>query len=226
MTRRNTVDGDRVVDAMRRLVWQPDETLRNRADEVGRVAFTTTMYAYEARPAPWRIADESWVDDAVRVVVDTFVRNRAVTYGLVYDHDGRELFLNDTRTMHNLGRRLGVDLDAIAYAEVLAELYSGDQVGSAVVSPYSATPFYPAGELVTDVAAFVSEYPFVDASRVAAPLVHRTADATVVDFCSCHYSVSGLTGALDILSWTVSGGSGREVSWSRQYLAKHLEHRS
>jgi hypothetical protein len=223
MTRRYTVDGDRVVDAMRRLVMKPDETISQRADLPEGLMFTTTRYGYDAQPAPWRIADESWVDGAVRVVVDTFVPNRAITYGLVYDHAGRELFLNDTRTMQHLGQRLDIDLDPIAYAELLAELYSGDQVTSAVVTPYSATAFYPAGELVTNVAAFVNQYPAVDASLVSAPVVRRSGGSTVVEFCSCHYSVSGMIGALDILSWSVTGGSGQEVSWSRRYLAKHLE---
>jgi hypothetical protein len=223
MTRRTTVDGDRVVDAMRRLVMAPDEALRHRADLPEGLIFSTTRYGYDARPAPWRIADESWVDSAVRVVVDAFVSNRAMTYGLVYDNDGRELFLNDARTMHDLGRRLDVDLDPIAYAELLAELYSGAHVTSAVVKPYSATAFYPAGELVTDVAAFVREYPWVDSSLLSAPVVNRGGGATVIEFCSCHYSVSGLIGAVDILAWTVTGESGQEVSWSRQYLVKHLE---
>jgi hypothetical protein len=73
------------------------------------------------------------------------------------------------------------------------------------------------------VAAFVAEYPFVNAALLSAPWVALTDGEAAVEFCSYHYYLTETSGAVDILKWTVVGGGGREAAWSRRYVAQRLE---
>jgi hypothetical protein len=41
-----------------------------------------------------------------------------------------------------------------------------------------------------------------------------------VGFHSVHYYVTGASGAVDILQWTVQAGAGRDATWNRQYVAR------
>lgn len=219
------MDGDRVVAALRRFVLRPGEEIGDRRDEGHSVSFYVGDYLFEARPSDWLIGRESWVEDAVRVVASVaFMENFAYTYALIFAHGGEVLFLNDVATMRELGRRLDVDLSPLAYAELLSELYSVEQIDGPVVRPYAATELHRAGELIRDVDAFVSDYPWVDAKLVAPPMVRREAgEVVVVVFFSYHYYLTGLR-ALDVLRWRVTGGGGHPVRWVREYVAERLEH--
>ncbi|WP_131785284.1 hypothetical protein [Protofrankia symbiont of Coriaria ruscifolia] len=218
------MDADRVVAALRRHVLQPGEGIDSRRDWPDAVVFYVGSHRYEARPADWLIAREPWVDGAVRVVADrSFIDNTSATYGLVVAGTDEVLFLNEVATMRELGRRLAVDLEPLAYAELLSELYSVKAIDGPVVVPYSATTLHRAGELIRDVDSFAADYPWANAKLVAPPVIRREGGDVVLEFFSCHYYLTGLR-ALDILRWRVTGGDGRPARWAREYVAERLEH--
>lgn len=181
---------------------------------------------YEIRPADWLVADADWVDEAIRVVADGGAENYVLSYGLIFPVEGAELLLNDVATMRELGRRLGADLDPLAYAELLAEFYSGRDIGGSRVLASSATGLHPPGELVRDPLSVVAEHPGVDPVLLSAPVVHPTDAGSAVDFQSCHYFLTEAGGALDILRWSVQGGGGEPGSWSRRYVVQGQPHAS
>ncbi|MDT5028750.1 MAG: hypothetical protein QOE61_5176 [Micromonosporaceae bacterium] len=223
MTGRRGVETDRVLAALQRHVLDAGEQVEERFDRQDSLVAYTKGFRYQASSADWVIAREPWVEDAVRVVADGSAKNFVFTYGLVFDHSGGVLFLNDVATMRELGSRLGDGLDPLGYAELLGELYSGRNIDGPVVLAAAATEFFRAGGLIRDVDGFLADYPFVDASLLSAPAVRRTADEVAVEFCSYHYYLVETTGAVDILKWTVVGGGEREGSWSRRYVAERLE---
>jgi hypothetical protein len=211
------------VAELERRVLQPGEQIEDRQDAPDVVQFYVGDYGYQARPADWAIGREPWVDEAVRVVADRFVDNFAITYGLLFPRDGEPLLLNDVTVMRDLGRLLGERLDPLAYAELLAELYSGRSIDGPVVLPFGATEQVRAGELVRGVDEFARAYPFVDPGLVAAPSVRAEGGQTTVDFHSVHYYVTEASGAVDVLRWTVTGGGGAVGAWSRRYVAQRVE---
>jgi hypothetical protein len=151
------------------------------------------------------------------------MKNFVIAYGLLFERGGEVRYLNDVVTMRELGRRLGADLDPLAYAELLGELYSGPPCDEPTVMPFSATELHRSGGLIHDVDAFVAEYPFVARALVSAPVVHRTAGEATVEFWSYRYYLTETSGAVDILQWTVVGGGNRETTWARRYVARRLE---
>jgi hypothetical protein len=216
------VDWDRVVAALERHALEPGEVIRKRRDWGHVLTFWVDDWEYEARAADWLIGQAPWVDAAVRVVADRFMDNWAFTYGLLFVGD-QDLFLNDTATMRELGRRLGSDLDPLAYAEVLAELYSGEHIDRPTVRPFAATESHRAGVLVRDPAQFAAEYHWVDPALVSAPVVRAADGGVEMVFCSVRYFLLEVKSAVDVLQWTVVGGGGRPASWSRRYLAEGAE---
>jgi hypothetical protein len=146
----------------------------------------------------------------------------AVNYGFLFGRDGGEWFLNDGEVVRELGRRLGDDLDPVGYAEVLGEFYSAGDIDRKVVEPVSITPWTPAGELVTDVAAFTERYPYADPGLVAPPKVRASDGEVSIDFYSYRHHLSDYNAAVDVLKWTVVGGGGRPASWSRTYVMERL----
>lgn len=216
------MDWDRVVAALRRHALAPGEEVVKRREWGHVLTFAVDDYGYEARAADWLIAQAPWVDAAVRVVADRFMDNFAITYGLLFVGD-QDQFLNDPATIRELGRGLGTDLDPLAYAEVLAELYSGEHVDGPTVLPFSATGGHRAGVLVRDLAQFAAEYGWVDPSLVSAPAVRTAGGGVELEFCSVHYFLTETKSAVDVLQWTVVGGGGRPASWVRRYLARGVE---
>ena len=217
------MDPEQVVSALLEHVLKPGTAIEGRRDWPDAVVFHTARFGFLARSAEWRLAGAPWVDTAVRVVADGYVENCAITYGFVFERGGRVLYLNDRATMRDLGRRVGDDLEPLAYAELVAELYSGSQIDGPTVIPFAATEAHPAGALIWDVDEFLAEYPFVAAALVWTPTVHSAQKQTTVEFCSYHYYITETVGALDILKWTIVGGHGNEVAWSRRYVAQRLE---
>ncbi|MFC0531055.1 hypothetical protein [Phytohabitans kaempferiae] len=216
------MDWDRLVAALERHVLAPGEQIEERRDWPEASTFMVGDYGYEARSADWLIGQAPWVDAVVRVVADRFMDNFAITYGLLFTGD-EALFLNDPATIRDLGRRLGADLDPLAYAEVLAELYSGQRVDGPTVLPFSATGAHRAGVLVRDKAQFAAEYEWVDPTLVSAPVVRASAGGVELEFSSVHYFLTETKSAVDVLQWTVVGGGGRPASWSRRYVAERVE---
>lgn len=216
-------DAERVVQALREHVLEPDARIERRTDQPGHVAVQSAKMHVVATTADWLIAREPWVASAVRVVRDEHtVANMSVTYGLVLAQDGRVLYLNDPATMRGIGSWVGPHLDPLAYAELLAELYSCPPEAGPVVHPTSATPQDRAGELIRDVAQFHAEYDFVDPALVGPPQLRRTDAGTVLDFFSCHYFITRYR-AIDVLRWNVTCGPGQPTVWQRDYVVKRQE---
>jgi hypothetical protein len=217
------VDWDRVVAALERHALDPGKSVEERRDWGDVLTFSVDDYSYEAREADWLIGQAPWVDAAVRVVAARFLMdNWAITYGLLFAGD-QDLFLNDAATIRELGRRLGADLEPLAYAEVLAELYSGEHIDRPTVLPFAATERHRAGVLVRDPGEFAAEYHWVDPALVSAPVVRAADGGVEMVFCSAHYFLLEVKSAVDVLQWTVVGGGGRPASWSRRYLAQGVE---
>ncbi|HEY7225067.1 MAG TPA: hypothetical protein VH561_15955 [Micromonosporaceae bacterium] len=186
---------------------------------------TITKETGQAKPATWLIGQAAWVAYAIRAVEDEpTVSNMSVTHGLVVTRDGQVLYLNQVATMRALGARVGVDLDPIAYAEVLAELYSASLGDGEKAFPTSATPEFRSGELIDDVARFHATYDFVDPGLVAPPRTQRAGNGIVLDFFSCHYFVTPLR-TIDIIRWSVTCKPGEPAVWQRDYVVKRLESR-
>ncbi|GAB3161181.1 hypothetical protein GCM10027290_68030 [Micromonospora sonneratiae] len=217
------MDADRLVATVRRRLVSPDLEIEGRRDWPDRVVFKTNWHFYEAQPADWLIGGAPWVAEAVRLVATDGVGSMARTYGLLFGRSGEEFLLNDVQTVRTLGGRLGDDLDPVAYAEVLAELYSGRDIEGPIVTPVSVSEWARPGELVRDVADVVAKYPFVAPELVAPPAVEVVDDEVRLAFHSCHYRRGGSGGGLDILHWTVTGGGGRPAAWSRRYVVEDLQ---
>lgn len=217
-------EADRVAAVLQQYVLPPGEQIVKRTDWPTEVILSGVDHDVVAGRARWLIGREPWVRYAVRAVEDlAYIPNTSVTHGFVFPRAGDTvLYLNDAATMRQVGARVGVDLDPIAYAEVLAELYSGPRTDRPVVRPTSATPEYRAAELIRDVADFHSRYEFVDPALLAPPAVRRVGDQVVLEFCSGHYYITGLR-ALDLLRWSVTCGGGRPASWQREYIVQRLE---
>ncbi|GAB3813967.1 hypothetical protein [Micromonospora zhanjiangensis] len=216
------MDADRIIEAVRRHLVRPGLTIERRKDWPDQVSFRTSWYAYTAQPADWRVSRESWVDEAVRVTAEGGTEWTARNYGFLFGRNGEEWFLNDVEVIRELGRRLGDDLDPIDYAELLAAFYSAGDIDRPVVEPLSVHEGMPAGELVTDVDAFAERYPYADPSLVAPPRVENSNGETSVKFFSYHQFFCEYGSTVDVLKWTVTGGGGRPVEWSREYVAKRL----
>jgi hypothetical protein len=222
---------DRLVDALERLVFRPGEQVDERIDRTDIVLLTTSRpesgsltpgsrIPYEAQPADWLIRDAPWVDEAVRVVVASSMNNFSKTYGLIFPRQGDVLFLNRPAVMRDLGRALHSGLDPMAYAELLGELYSGDDIDDELVYAFSATEAHRPGALVRDVAEFLGEYPGVDPSLVAEPSVHREASGLVLEFVTYRYYLMEIAAGVDVYRWVVTAPAGQSATWDRSRVQR------
>jgi hypothetical protein len=178
---------------------------------------------YHVVPAEWQVTREPWVRAALRVVENVPSPGQpARMIGFLFDRSGELCHLNDVVAVRRLGQRLDRDLDPVAYAEILAEFYSGEHIEGPVVTAWAPGPSGRPGWLVRDVAAAAAEIPWVDANLLAAPTVRRSDDGVTVEFVSWH-QIGGLSIGIDVLRWTVSGGPGRDAVWERRYLAMQVE---
>jgi hypothetical protein len=215
------MQAEQVTDALRRFVLRPTEQITQRVDRPGQLWFTTSSgAAYEAKPADWLIAADAWVETAVRVVAPTDMPNFSRTYGLLFPKTGEPIFLNDVTTMHWLGSGLAGGVDPVGYAELLGELYSGDDIDQAVVSAFSATSAFRAGQLVRDVDQVRQLYPAIDPALLSAPVVRRDSDALVLDFLTYRYYLLEVRAAVDLYRWAVTGPAGEPAQWERQRVQR------
>lgn len=214
---------DRIVAALERQVLRPGDAVESSRPHLDGLLVLTRYAWYQAAPAPWRLADNAWTAAAVRVVETMPVDcSPAFIHGLVLTRAGESLYLNEVATMRRLGRGLGAEVDPIAYADVLAELYSGRDISGPVVTASAPGPAGRAGWFVGDVAAVAAEFPYVDRRYLTPPVVRR-AEVTTVEFVSCHEDTRTFPLAVDVLGWSVSGGGAQEASWTRSYVAEGLE---
>lgn len=213
------MDAERVVAAMRRHVLRPSERIERRWDHPGSVALRTRRHDYRAQRSGWAIGGEPWVDEALRVVADSWNEHgTSPAYGLILPRDGDAIFLNDVAAMRRLGRRLGDGLDPVAYAELLAELhYPREQADHAVVRP--SRP----GRLIRDPGEFREHYPFADPALPRAPEVRDVDDGRVLGFRSYDHYTLAVGSALDVYDWTVTAPHGEPPDWSCDIVAQRLE---
>lgn len=217
-------EADRVAQALRNHVLPADAPITKRTDWPDEVILRTPDRSVVGSRAAWFVGREPWVRFAVRAVEDqAYITNTSVTHGFVFVQGSDDvLYLNDVATMRDLGGRVGQNLDPIAYAELLAELYSGPSIDGPSVRPTSITPEHPAGELVRNVKHFHHTYAFVDSALLAEPTVQMVGARLLLEFVSGHYYLTDFR-AMDLLRWRVTCGGGRPASWEREYVARRLE---
>jgi hypothetical protein len=211
---------ERIAEALERFVLRPGEELTDVHGWPDAVTVGMNRGEFVVWPAQWLIARESWVDEVVVAVYDPLIDDGfALSYGLLFGTDGTVQFLNDVATLGELGRRLATGLDPLAFAEILAELYSVANLDRPVVRPLAL------GYLIQDPAQFATAHPYVDGAvlaRVSAP-VHRRLDGGIeLEFCSYVSYRLELAMAVDVLSWRVSAPSGQRPTWARTYLAERV----
>ncbi|MBO4162457.1 MULTISPECIES: hypothetical protein [Micromonospora] len=216
------MDTQRVIDMLERAVFTADERVRRTFGGPALLGVETAQMGYEARPADWAVARESWVDEVIEVVGT----NGAVTttVGLLFPRAGAGLVLNSPATMAALGRRVGVDLDPVAYAELLAVLYSGATLDGRFGYAFSATPGFPPGWLIRDPDHFRTAFPVPSAPPVGPPTFAGRADGSwTLRFWSHDYHLlEALAAAVDVHEWEVTGGPAGPASWSRRTVGTRL----
>ncbi|MEU1751843.1 hypothetical protein ABZ436_04150 [Micromonospora matsumotoense] len=215
------MDAQRVIDTLERAVFTADERVSRTFGGSTLLGVETARMSYEARPADWAVAQESWVDEVIEVVGTNGAMT--TTFGLLFPHSGDSLVLNSPATMAALGRRVGVDLDPVAYAELLAVLYSGATIDGPLGYAFSATPSFPAGWLVREADHFTAVLSVPDAPAVTPPTFGRAADGDwTLRFFSHNYYLLEIRSAVDVHRWTVTGGPGRAASWDRETIAARV----
>lgn len=202
---------EQVVEALRQFVLRPDEQIEKVTD----TAIQTNRRQFDVTWPGWLVRRESWVRDAVVVQHDAQAHGTVYRYGFLWTMN-EALFLNSVETMRALGRRLDAWADALAFAQILAELhYSVHEDGEAVVYP-----FWEA-HLVLDPREFLSAYPAIHPSLVAPPRVNRGPSGVDMEFRSYYrYLLDYTTTGVDVLAWTVTASSGQPAAWNRHLVAE------
>jgi hypothetical protein len=215
---------DDVVDQLQRRVFVGDERIRRRWDKPDELSFTTQYYWYRARPATWAIASAAPVAEVVRVVAEAEESHQGDrTYGLLWLRDQADVvLLNEGRAMRELGRLVGRGIDPMAYAEVLAELYSGADVDYPVVAALSAPSQEQAGWLITDVPALLAQYPFIPADALGEPRVSVAGDVVTMRFWSHDYVLLEYESAINVREWQVVTRPDQPAEWTRTTTAELL----
>jgi hypothetical protein len=227
------LDADRVVAALQHHILRDGEDIQARRNWPDAVVIRTSAVTYRAQRADWLVTREPWlpgvVRDAVRVIADDGIEGSPVrTYGVILERDhltgsDRTLFLNDVTDLWTvLGRWLG-RLDPHAFAELVAEFHSAPDIAGPVVAAPAVRELATAGGLIRDVDAFVADHPSVDPTLVAAPTVRQHDGAVELEFFSYHRYLTGLANAVDVLRWRVARAPGKEVTWTREYVARRIE---
>ncbi|GAA5196396.1 hypothetical protein GCM10023322_65220 [Rugosimonospora acidiphila] len=210
------MQADRIAEAIQRYVLHPEARVTEAHGVPERAFVFAGNVVYEAFPARWRIQDEAWVDDAVLVFTSLGITHMELYYGLLLERDGGEHFLNDRAVLAGLGARLATGLDPLAYAELLAALYTDDDGRRAV--HHTGRPGY----LLDDPETFASRYPEVDPGLISAPVVRRDGDTTVLEFLSHRQHPVELTLLLDVVAWTVTVPDGAPATWTRRPVVREL----
>lgn len=154
-----------------------------------------------------RVDTPEWrIGETIRMHRDRFVYNANPVYGVLFDETHSEpRLLNERATMNDIGRRLGQGLDPLAYAEVVAELFSGDDLNRPVA--FAADFGRAAGELFTGSKVYPD------------PVVHRRDDRIDIRFFSGRgVIVHGAGSGNHIYRWHITGGPGRIPQWERDYV--------
>jgi hypothetical protein len=212
------VNGDRLVAALERYVLRsPHEGISARRDWPDGITVGTNWGWYDIEAVGWLVGREPWVDEAVRIIRSTPIEDVMLeSYGLVLNHDGSVLYVNDLAAMRDLGRRVGGDLNPLAYAELLAEFYSGPKIDGPIVSAPTVSERTPSGWLVHDVAGTVADHPQLAPVELRPP---RVTDELSFDFCHYYFSPVGIGAAIGVRRWIVSDDEGEGLSWRRECLA-------
>ncbi len=191
------VDSGRLIEALRRFVFDPGE--EPVEDQPGDPSLIWTDEGqYEIFPTDWLIRADPTVDD-VLLVVSVRGPEFVLCYGLLFGSDGAAYLLNDRATVRDLGRRLGRDLDPVAFAQVLAALHSYPSDADEVSYPSAI------GDLAGD----------------PRPAVQRENSRLVITFGSTVRYLAGEDGPVeDTLAWRVEAVPGEPARWERRLVAR------
>jgi hypothetical protein len=218
-----TVDERAVVAALERYVLSEGDRVESARGFLDGFRVKTDWTWYQILPADWRISRAPWTTTALRVTEDPPIpAGLASTYGLLRERGGDVSCLNEVRFVRDLGRRIGQDLDPLAYAEILAEFYSSPDIDGPIVRATAPSRSSRAGWLVGPTLA-IEEYEWIDRALLKPPVVERVGTTLTIDFTSIHHRGHSMPPAVDVLRWLVTAERGREPTWSRTYLAQELE---
>jgi hypothetical protein len=210
---------DFVLDMLREHILLPPVSIANVIDRHDQITVFTDGGLYTARydtsswigKAPTRIAREPFVDKYL-VIHDESVEDPDIwpVYGFLLLVDGGVLFLNDEGQMAELGKRLGGDLSAEAYAEVLARFH-GPRTG------------YMGHLVVGDRDQVKTEPGAADLSELHAPLLSRGADGYTLTFYSVdHPRHVGDQRVVEVCRWTAIVTDGEPARWRIETIHRDL----
>ncbi|MEU4678433.1 hypothetical protein [Micromonospora sp. NPDC023737] len=211
------MDVDRTAEAIQRYLLDRKERVQKVYKRSGWLSISTNSHTYDPEPADWAVAGEDWVADALRVAAG---RDPIwTTHGLLLPVQGEPLHLNRPEVMAKLGRRVGVGLNPLAYAELFGELYSW-KIDGPVVYPFGETRWARPGWLVREADHFAQETVVPDAPPVAAPTFKQRPDGEwTLSFYSHNRVLLEWRTAVNIYTWTVTGSPDRDATWERQTIA-------
>ncbi|GAA1790847.1 hypothetical protein GCM10009682_11070 [Luedemannella flava] len=216
---------DDIADLITRYVLVPGETVRRRHDDrPDAVEIDTGHRRYLGSPAPWAIAHAAGVAGAARVYSPSpdDMPNFDLTYGFVVLAEGGVRYLNRVDDMADLGRLVAAGLDPLAYAEVLAELYTSPDISGPLVIPISFPGAGRSGFLLRDPEPFLANHPGVDPAAVTAPVVQRAGDAVDLRFTAYEYQTAELTTLVNVWTWHVRATAAAPATWERVTVVRGL----
>jgi hypothetical protein len=212
---------DDIVDLLVRRMFEGDEEITFREDGPDRVELSTSRHTYLAGPAPWAIAAAPAVTGALRVLRPAHLDGADRVFGFLWLRERPEpILLNDARAVRELGRLVGHGIPPLAYAEVLAEFYSGHDADSPVVATFCAPSRQRAGLLVSDVAALRARYPLIPSGALQAPRVSISGDEVTLRFCSHDHVLLDSGPAINVRQWQVVTHPDRPARWQRTTVAE------
>jgi hypothetical protein len=208
------IDNDLLLTLFSRHVLLPGERIeavKTWPDALGVMVETDGRFvSVRADPDFLRAGHAPWVDALVVVQrEDVLTHGERETDAILLDGAGRSYHLNDAATAANLGRRVGADLDPVAYAEILLAYH-----------PFSVAR----RDLVTSPDHLTTRLGIVAGPEVAAPDHRATPAGAALTFYSTAVYAPMLGAPLrcDVHHWQVALPAGAPATWTRHLLAIHL----
>lgn len=201
MTTENAV----ILELLKRHVLWDDEPVERLREWPDGIAVTTPLRHLSAgsEPGDWTISRTDWVDDVVIATRDDLIVDGAPErFGFLMLTDGTCVYVNDQDALAALGRRLGADLDPLAYAELLVQFH-----------PYSSAHRSVLTEPIDG----------IDGVQVAPPELRQTPEGMTLRFTSSvQYRPPLSAPLLDLMAWTVTIPHGEPARWDSHPIAEGL----
>ncbi|MDI1461653.1 hypothetical protein QEZ54_11775 [Catellatospora sp. KI3] len=204
-------------------ILYPGDRVERITGDQAELRLDTRRGGMRARSAPWLIAQSDCVTDAVRIHLSGDLPGSDQAYGYVWLDDGRVVLLNEVAQFRELGRRLLRGLDPLAYAEILAELYSGRDISGPVVAPVFMPGAGQAGFFIRDARQFHAEHPYLPAGLVSSPDVQpyhtRAGHHLRMSFFAYELHMYELTTTISVYAWQLETVVGAPPAWTRTTVA-------